>query len=165
MRVYLVHHADAVGPHVDPQRPLSELGRRQADWVAAAIRDTGFQPAAIGHSGKLRSRQTAEACLRAANPFAQFRMIRGLQPDDPPEWLRDELVAESRDVLLAGHMPNIARLCALLSPGCAPFPLHGAVGLERSEGAPGLEPSEGRPGRQTRATWTEIARFAPSDRS
>ena len=31
MRVCVVHHADAVGPHVDPQRPLSALGRQQAD--------------------------------------------------------------------------------------------------------------------------------------
>jgi phosphohistidine phosphatase len=132
MRVLLVHHADAVGPDVDPQRPLSALGRRQADEMAKAAAAIGFAPAAIWHSGKLRSRETAEAFLRACAPFAQFKMIRGLQPDDPPEWLRDELAAEVRDVLLVGHMPNIARLTALLSGGAASMPLHGTIGFEKS---------------------------------
>jgi phosphohistidine phosphatase len=141
--VCLVHHADAVGPHVDPQRPLSEIGRAQAELVAAAIKARGLQPAAIWHSGKLRARQTAETCLRIVNPFADFRMIRGLQPDDPPEWLRDELVAESRDVLLAGHMPHMARLLLVLAPTSATFPLHGMVALERQESG----------------GWIEFARF------
>ena len=131
MRVMLVHHADAVGPDVDPQRPLSSLGRAQAAELADAVAATGFQPLAIWHSGKLRSRETAEAFLRTCAPFADFRMIRGLRSEDPPEWLRDELGSETRDVLLVGHMPHIARLTGLLTAGAAAMPLHGMVGLER----------------------------------
>ena len=131
MRALLVHHADAVGPDVDPQRPLSTLGRHQAAEMAKALAQTGFVPAAIWHSGKLRARETAEAFLRACAPFAQFKMIRGLQPEDPPEWLRDELAAEDRDVLLVGHMPHIARLTALLSGGAVTIPLHGTIGFEK----------------------------------
>ena len=133
MRVLLVHHADAVGPDVDPQRPLSSRGRAQAAELADAVAAIGFKPAAIWHSGKLRSRETAEAFFLACAPFADFRMIRGLRPDDPPEWLRDELAAETRDVLLVGHMPHIARLTAMLTAGAASIPLHGMVGLEREE--------------------------------
>ena len=59
-------------------------------------------------------------------------MIRGLLPDDPPEWLRNELAAETRDVLLVGHMPHIARLTYLLSGGAVQMPLHGMVGFERA---------------------------------
>lgn len=133
MRVVLVHHADAVSPAVDPQRPLSAHGQRQAGELAASLALRKFVPAAIWHSGKLRSRQTAEAFLHTCAPFADFRMIRGLHPDDPPEWLRDELAAETRDVLLVGHMPHIARLTSLLSNGSETMPLHGMVGLERAE--------------------------------
>ena len=132
MRVYLVHHGDAVGPGVDPQRPLSERGRRETAALAQTVAATGFVPQAIWHSGKLRSRETAEAFLRACAPFAEFKMIRGLHPDDPPEWLRDELAAETREILLVGHMPHIARLTALLSGGMAEIPLNGMVGFERS---------------------------------
>jgi phosphohistidine phosphatase len=144
MRAYLVHHADAVGPGEDPLRPLSELGHRQAQQLAALARDAGCAPAAIWHSGKLRSRQTAEAFLRACNPFAEFRMVRGLRPDDPPEWMRHELAAETRNVLLVGHMPNIAALARALGAGNDPFPLHGLVVLERAE----------------TGAWRELQRFA-----
>jgi phosphohistidine phosphatase len=148
MRACLVHHADAVMPNVDPQRPLSELGRRQAAWIASSIRSSGWQPAAIWHSGKLRSRQTAEAILRACNPMAPFRMVRGLQPDDPPEWMRDELAAEDRDILLVGHMPHIAKLARLLGAGTAEMPLHGFLLVER----------------RNAGEWVEILRAQPEDR-
>ena len=132
MKVLLVHHADAVGPHVDPQRPLSSLGRLQAASLAEAAATAGFVPAAIWHSGKLRGRETAEAFLHRCAPFAEFKMIRGLLPEDPPEWLRDALAAETRDVLLVGHMPHIVRLAHLLSNGAAAMPLHGMIGFERT---------------------------------
>ena len=141
MRVCLVHHADSVGPDVDPQRPLSDVGRLQADWLASHVRALGFAPAAIWHSGKLRSRQTAEAFLRVF-PFAEFRMVRGLRPDDPPEWLRDELSADPRDLLLVGHMPHIAGLARALDPNAADFPLHGLIQFENDDGR-----------------WREIARL------
>jgi phosphohistidine phosphatase len=130
MKVCLVHHADAVWPHVDPQRPLSERGHARADWLAEQVRAAGFAPAAIWHSGKLRARQTAEPFYRRCNPFADFKMVRGLNPDDPPSWMRDTLLAETRDVLLVGHMPHIAALLRELAPTSAEFPLHGLVALE-----------------------------------
>ena len=133
VRVCLVHHADAVGPDVDPQRPLSERGLSQADQLADRARERGVRPDVIWHSGKLRSRQTAEPFLRACNPFADFRMVRGLRPDDPIEWMRDELAAETREVLVVGHMPNIAGLARSLVPASAAFPLHGLVVLEKDE--------------------------------
>jgi phosphohistidine phosphatase len=129
----LVHHADAVGPHVDPQRPLSPRGFQQADRLAAEVKAAGFSPAAIWHSGKLRGRQTGEAFLRLCNPFADFRMVRGLHSEDPPEWMRDELAADPRDLLLVGHMPHIADLSRMLLPGSPPIPLHGLIALERED--------------------------------
>jgi len=135
VRVCLVHHADAVGPHVDPQRPLSELGFAQADRLAERARDRGVKPDVIWHSGKLRARQTAEPFLRVCNPFADFRMVRGLRPDDSVQWIRDDLAAETREVLLVGHMPHIAELSRTLAPGSAPFPLHGLVLFEKDAAA------------------------------
>jgi phosphohistidine phosphatase len=131
MRVALVHHADAVGPDVDPQRPLSSQGIAHAERIAAQAKTVGFSPAAFWHSGKLRARQTAEAFLRACNPFAEFRMVRGLHPDDPPEIMRDAIREEERDLLVTGHMPHIAALLQLLAPDAAQFPAHGLVMLER----------------------------------
>jgi phosphohistidine phosphatase SixA len=58
-------------------------------------------------------------------------MIRGLLPDDPPEWLNVELAGEERDVLLVGHIPNIMRLAALLSED-ARLPQHGYAIFEKA---------------------------------
>jgi len=146
MRVCLVHHADAVSPSVDPQRPLSTAGQNHATQLAARVRDLGFTPAAIWHSGKLRSKQTAEAFLRVY-PFASFQIVRGLRPEDPPVWIRDELNAETRDILLVGHMPHLPALATELSPesqGAREFPLHGVIALERGDGG----------------VWREFARLA-----
>ena len=132
--IYLVHHADAVGPEIEPQRPLSAAGRSHAEVLARQIAARGVKPVAIWHSGKLRARQTAEPFLRLCNPLAEFTAIRGLQPTDPPEWIRDLMIGEQREVMLVGHMPNLPRVLTLLITGSESplesFPLHGAIALE-----------------------------------
>ncbi len=132
-RVYLLHHADAVGPEVDPQRPLSADGVVHAGRLAEQARARGCAPAAIWHSGKLRARQTAEPFWRLCAPFADFKMVRGLLPDDPPEMLYLAVQAETRDLLAAGHMPNIAALLRRFVGDAATFPLHGLVAIESND--------------------------------
>jgi len=144
VRVLLVHHADAVSPVVDTQRPLSAVGRDQAALMAEQAKARGFEPAAIWHSGKLRARQTAEPFLRLS-PFAQFKMVRGLLPEDPAEMMRDTLKGEDRDLILVGHMPSMPALAHLLA-GSDAFPAHGIVALETIDG--GL-------------TWKELWRCGP----
>ena len=146
MRLYLVHHADAVGPGVDSRRPLSERGRAQAERLAERAATSGCAPAAIWHSGKLRARQTAEAFYRRCSPFADFRMVRGLLPDDPPQHLRDLVAGEPRDILMVGHMPNLRDALRVLAPDAGPFPLHGLVALE-----------SGDAGRSWKETWRASA--------
>jgi len=132
--IYLVHHADAVGPDVDPQRPLSAAGRAHAEALARAVGGRGVKPVAIWHSGKLRARQTAEPFWRECNPMAEFMAIRGLQPDDPPAWTKDMLTGEQREIMIVGHMPHLSRLLTLLVTGTDTsvlhYPLHGVVALE-----------------------------------
>ena len=131
MRLFLVHHADALPPQVDHLRPLSSLGLAQAERVAEALAAHGARPAVVWHSGKLRARQSAEACWRVLNPLAAFAAARGLRPDDDPEVFVQALAAEEHDVLAAGHMPHLPRLLHRLT-GNNDFPLHGAVGLQRT---------------------------------
>jgi phosphohistidine phosphatase len=143
----LVHHADALGADVDPQRPLSSVGLAQADRLAQHARAKGVKPDVIWHSGKLRARQTAEILYRVCNPFAEFRMVRGLRPDDSPQEIRDAVRAETRDVLLVSHMPLLPTLAVVLAPSVSHFPLHGMVALERA--------AEG-------AEWALLWSYAPS---
>ena len=91
----------------------------------------------IWHSGKLRSRQTAEAFWKACNPFAELKATRGLQPSDGPWLFRDVLAEEERDLLAVGHMPSLPRILGLLTREARTgfgFPLHGVVALTRTTG-------------------------------
>jgi phosphohistidine phosphatase len=145
VNLFLVHHGDAVGPEVDARRPLSAEGLKATERIAAEAAARGARPAVVWHSGKLRARQTAEAFWRACNALAEFSATRDLQPDDPPEWIRDRLRRDSRDILIAGHFPHLPRLLALLLPSAAgQFPLHGLVALVADA---------------DRETWTELWRL------
>ena len=125
MHLFLVHHGEAVGPHVDPRRPLSLAGRISVDLLAAEAAGRGARPGVVWHSGKLRAKQTAEAYWRACNALSEFSATKDLQPDDPPNWIRDRLRAETRDVLIAGHYPHLPGLLALLVNAPGDFPQHG----------------------------------------
>ena len=149
LRVHLVHHADAVGPDVDPRRPLSTAGRDSAERVAAEAARRGARPEAVWHSGKLRSRQTAEIFWRACNALAEFSATRDLQPTDPPGVMRDRLRHEPRDIMLVGHYPHLPALLELLLEAPVSFPAHGIVTLRSDD--------EG-------ASWTEEGRIEPASR-
>ena len=148
MRLYLVHHGEAVPPGVDPQRPLSEGGSASVEQLAEKAAMQGAKPAVVWHSGKLRARQTAEAFWRACNALADISAARGLQPADPPDRVAVELSSEAsaddpRDIMLVGHMPHIQRLLSLLvegtSDGTTTFPAHGIVALEPVKGGAKLD--------------------------
>ena len=153
MRLYLVHHGDAVSPDVDPSRPLSDRGRSACERLAVDAAARGAKPAVVWHSGKLRAKQTAEIFWRACNALAAFSATRDLQPDDNPTWMRDRLRHETRDILIAGHFPQLPRLLALLhgsdQSARSEFPAHGVVALRTDD--------EGQ-------TWSEEWRLNP-DRS
>ena len=119
-----------MGPEVDAQRPLSHTGRAAVERLAAEAASRGAKPAVVWHSGKLRAKQTAEAFWRACTALAEFSATRDLQPDDPPQWIRERIRGESRDILLAGHYPHLPRLLEQLITRAEPFPQHGIVALE-----------------------------------
>ncbi|MCY4027048.1 MAG: hypothetical protein OXH75_12140 [Acidobacteria bacterium] len=130
--IYLVHHGEAVPADVDAQRPLTRAGLGAVERLARETARRGAAPVEVWHSGKLRARQTGEAFRRACNARAAFTMVRGLRPADPSDILADRLAGETRDLLLVGHMPLIARLLRRLLARAdeRPFPPHGIVALE-----------------------------------
>ena len=134
MNLVLVHHGDAVAPDVDTRRPLSPAGRDAVAHLANEAAQKGVKPSVVWHSGKLRAKETAQAFWRTCNALAEFAASRDLQPDDPPEWIRDRIRGEARDVLIAGHFPHLPRLLVLLSRESEPFPLHGVVALASDDG-------------------------------
>lgn len=160
MRVFLVHHGQALDPTVESIRPLSPDGHRVTDALARRAAALGVRPAHVWHSGKLRAKQTAELYWRHCNALAEFKAVRGLQPSDDPS-LVPLLLKESlgADVMLVGHYPHLPAVFHLLcdegadaakSPGAAlrHFPQNGMVALESTPDARG---------------WVEAFRLSPAD--
>jgi phosphohistidine phosphatase len=133
LKLFLVHHAEAVNHFDDSRRPLSPRGEAQAERGASAAAARGAKPAVVWHSGKLRARQTALAFWRACNALAEFSATPDLQPTDSPHHMRDRLRGESRDILIAGHFPHLPRLLSLLVNADVSFPQHGVVALETTD--------------------------------
>ncbi len=138
MRLYLVQHGAARPESEDPQRSLTEEGRRTVERVAAWFSRLGAQPHRIEHSTKLRARQTAEifaSKLGATTPLVQ---CEGLAPNDPVEPVAERLAGERADLMIVGHLPFLSRLASKLL-GVDPehtlirFHMGGVVCLEKDE--------------------------------
>jgi phosphohistidine phosphatase len=114
--VYFVQHGQAKPEDEDPQRPLTDRGGEDVTWVAHwAIDRFGVRPSRVVHSGKTRSRQTAEIWGRLLDVDPEEGDT--LAPnDDPATWVR-RLAEETGDVMLVGHLPHLTRLASMLLSG------------------------------------------------
>jgi len=117
MNVYLVQHAEAKAKDVDPDRPLSERGRRDAGRVAAVAGRLGIEVDQIRHSGKLRAEQTARILGEALSPRQGVVAVEGLGPVDDVEPVANDLDTASAPVMLVGHLPFMERLIGELVVG------------------------------------------------
>ena len=113
MRAILVQHGEAVTKDSDPERPLTERGRREVDALATCLSQRGQLPRTIWHSGKTRARQSAELLSAAAPPQARD----GLGPNDDTAAWAEQLAQASADLMLVGHQPFVGRLAARLLTG------------------------------------------------
>jgi phosphohistidine phosphatase len=117
MNVYLVQHAEAKPEEIDPDRPLSERGRRDVEGVAAVAGRLGIEVGQIRHSGKLRAEQTARILGEALSPDRGVVAVEGLGPVDDVEPAANDLDVTSEPVMLVGHLPFMERLIGELVVG------------------------------------------------
>jgi len=118
MRLYLVQHGEAVPEDVDPDRPLSDIGRADVSRVAGFLAEAGVPVDRILHSGKTRARQTADAFAAALAPGAVVAQTEGgIVPKDPTDWLAEAAAAWTDDVLVVGHLPFMGRVVSRLVAG------------------------------------------------
>lgn len=140
MKLYLSQHAQAKSKDEDPERPLSEGGRRDIQALCSYLADHGdVQIDAVFHSGKRRAQQTAECIGAYANPTEGTHPAEGLSPLDDPALWADRLEEEARDIALVGHLPHMSKLASLLLSGdpeaeIVQFRQGGMLSLERDDG-------------------------------
>ncbi len=118
MKAYLVQHAKALSKEEDPERPLSDEGRREIEAMARyAIDNVDLEVARIWNSGKTRAAQTAELLAEHLKPPLGVRVSEELGPVDDPKAWADRLPEMSHDVMLVGHLPHLSKLTSLLLAG------------------------------------------------
>ncbi|MCU0302785.1 MAG: phosphohistidine phosphatase SixA [Thermoanaerobaculales bacterium] len=116
--VILARHGEAASTIDNPERPLTIVGRQQAERIAGWLAARGFPVDEIGHSSKARARQTAKILGRRLGlPPSRVRERPGLTPDADPAPLVVELEADDRSLALVGHLPLLARLASTMLVG------------------------------------------------
>jgi len=136
MRLYLVQHGEAKPKDEDPERRLTEKGRRDVEKVAAFLRPLGLAVASVWQSGKARARETAEILAGALEAEGGVVERAGLAPNDPVAPVAEEMGGAAEDTMIVGHLPFLGKLAALLvageeSTGTVAFRNGGVVCLER----------------------------------
>jgi phosphohistidine phosphatase len=138
MNIYLVQHAEAISDQKDPLRPLSAKGREDITRVAAYLSQLNMPVSKIFHSTKLRAKQTAEILFEHLKPSRGVSEADGLSPLDDPALWAERLKDLPDGVVLAGHLPHLARLASLLLCGdidknIVSFRMAGVVCLKRDD--------------------------------
>jgi phosphohistidine phosphatase len=137
MKLYLVQHAKAASEQVDPQRGLTEEGRREIKKVAAFIKPLNLCVDYLWHSGKKRAAQTVEILAGAIKIKTQTSR-QDLGPNDDVKPFKDEIVSADGDIMVVGHLPFLSKLASLLLAGSESantiaFKNAGIVCLQRCE--------------------------------
>lgn len=117
MKILLARHGDAVSSSTNPERPLSDLGRKQIENVADQLRSRGERVDEVLHSDHLRSKETAEMLAAVVAPGSVPRHQPGLNPNDDPIGLAIEIGDSGRTSLLVGHLPFMHLLSGYLVSG------------------------------------------------
>lgn len=110
MTLYLIRHATPVMEEADPERPLSDFGRLEASALAQGL--SQHKPSVIYHSGKLRSKETAEAIAKTTG--ASVEQADGLKPNDDPSPWAERINYSDEDLMIVGHLPFLDKLLWLL---------------------------------------------------
>jgi phosphohistidine phosphatase len=140
MRLYIVQHGDSVPKDIDRDRPLSDRGRTDIKRLTAWLSSHNVQIAEILHSGKTRAKETAEILRPLLKSPSQIHESDGLAPNDSPEAFLYQLRDLKKDMLVAGHMPFVARTVSQALTGApdrqlVEFVPGSVAGVVRSDGA------------------------------
>jgi len=137
-KVYLVQHAEAMSEEQDPDRPLNDLGREHAAWVADVAAELGVEVEQIRHSGKTRAQETALIMGDALAPAQGVVAVSGLSPLDDVQPVAEEIDQVEQPLMLVGHLPFMERLAGYMLASDAREPVidftnAGIVCLEKKD--------------------------------
>ena len=118
MKLYLIHHANALKPEQDPGRHLSETGREECARLGAHLKAAGASLARILHSDKQFTQETAERigeALGQADRTALAAWPCNTGHDISP--FLAEIEASAGDIMMTGHSDFLVRTASKLLCG------------------------------------------------
>ncbi|MDD3310852.1 histidine phosphatase family protein [Pseudodesulfovibrio sp.] len=120
MLIHLMQHGACLSEQLDPNQPLSPVGREIVEKTARAAAVLGLRFELIVASPKLRSRQTAEIMARATGyPVSRIQVTEAAKAMAPAretiDFIKEYQGLES--VLVTGHLPSLTKVAAALLTG------------------------------------------------
>ncbi len=117
MTLYLVQHGDALSKAEDPERPLSDQGRRDVERMAMFLSGGGVSATRVYHSGKMRACATAMLLSESVCDGVVEEIDHGLAPNDATDNLKTLAERWDDDVMVVGHLPFMGRMVSHLVSG------------------------------------------------
>ena len=113
MKLYLMQHGEAKSKQEDPERALSEQGRKDVHKMADLISQKGMSVNRIIHSGKLRAQQTAEI-ISGKITTATTEISSCINPNDDLGGFLEEIDNTEDELFVVGHLPFLSKLVTAL---------------------------------------------------
>ncbi|RME75367.1 MAG: phosphohistidine phosphatase SixA [Planctomycetota bacterium] len=113
MKIYLFRHGEAKEATEDPERGLTDKGKDDVKTVAKAMRKREVEISKIFHSPKKRAKETAEI-VHEEFDSASLEEKSTLNPNDPVEPWKDEILGMEENLILVGHLPFLSILASQL---------------------------------------------------
>ena len=122
MAIYLVQHGKNLPKDMDPDKGLSEDGKKEVESVAATAKRWGLHVASIRHSGKKRALETAEMFESILGSRDGVQEMGGLGPTDDVTKVA-AILDQHENTMFVGHLPFMEKLVAYLIRGSAETPV------------------------------------------
>jgi len=115
MKLYLMRHGEALSPQIDPERGLTDNGKRKIADVAGYLKQKSVSFKHIFHSKKKRARETAQIMADIVSPGIALQQHAHITPNDDPALIFAELNLWEEDTLIASHLPFVPNLITELT--------------------------------------------------
>lgn len=117
MLIHLMQHGTCLPKELDPNQPLSPVGREQIEKSAQAARTLGLQFELVIASPKVRSLQTAEIMAEYTGyPTSRIQVTEAVKAMAPAKdtlaFVREYDGLDS--ILIAGHLPSLSSVASQL---------------------------------------------------
>ncbi len=116
MALFLVQHGLSLSKDKDPEKGLSNAGKKDTRRIADVAKSYAIVVAKIVHSGKKRAEQTGIIFQDVLQPKSDLTKISGINPMDDVKAFGDAL-DPAADLMVVGHLPFMEKLVSYLTAG------------------------------------------------